>query len=140
MWRGIVTGLLIGALTSSASAAGGVRNGTCGTDAVSAAVSVDRTGPGKEVIIGAAMIAGGFVIAMYGFGNPTGPPPNLSQPSFFPKRTGVGLTGIGVAVSGGVVGWHGWHRSESSHVQDGANRLNTRALGTTVTCSTQPVP
>jgi hypothetical protein len=125
MVREIVAVLLIGALTSSVSAAGLADGGTReGDKSMAEQPSTDGNGISKEMVVGTAMVVGGFIVGLYGFGNPTAPPPDPTQPSIFPHRTGVGLAGIGIAVTGGVLAWHAWHRSTNYSVQVGPHRLS----------------
>ena len=66
-----------------------------------------------EVVTGAALVATGFVVAMYGFGNPTGPAPDPDERGVFPHRSAVGFVGIGLAAAGGVLTWHGFRGASS---------------------------
>jgi hypothetical protein len=68
-----------------------------------------------EMIAGTAILVTGVAVALYGFGHPTAPPPDpVHDPSSFPHRTGVGLTGLGLMGAGCAIAWHGWHRSTPS--------------------------
>jgi hypothetical protein len=90
------------------------------------AASQSRTagfGSNVEMIAGAALLVGGVAVAFYGFGNPTGPPPDDTQKWIYPHRTGVGEVGIAVAVAGGVLAWHGMHRALSPSVEVGPHRI-----------------
>ena len=120
MLRYILTVLLVGALTSSASAADLAEGAKREAEkSVAEQPTTSHSGTFLEMVVGSTIMVGGFLVFMYGFGNPTAPPPDPNQPGIFPHRPGVGLAGIGIAAAGGALAWHGWHRAGSSSIQVG---------------------
>jgi hypothetical protein len=79
------------------------------------------------MVAGTALVATGFLMALYGFGNPTGAAPDKNQPWVYPHRTGVAVAGLGVAAGGAILTWHGWHGStQSASVEAGPHRLKVQ--------------
>ena len=60
-----------------------------------------------EIVAGSALVGTGIVMAMYGFGNPTGPAPDPTERWVYPHRSALGASGIGLAVGGGILAWWG---------------------------------
>jgi hypothetical protein len=105
--RGVLTIVLISAM---------VRSGWAGDLVQSSGGEVPKTAErpmarrirAAEVWAGAALMAGGVFVALYGFGNPSEPVVHFDPTvDSFPHRTGVGFLGVGLTAAGGVLLWHG---------------------------------
>ena len=110
MLRGILTIVLISAMARPVWA-GDLVQGTGDEAAKTAARPMAARVRAAEVWAGAALMVGGAFVALYGFGNPSGPIDHFNPAAgTFPHRAGLGAFGIGLTAAGGVLVWHGLMR------------------------------
>jgi hypothetical protein len=116
-----LTVVLIGAMTASTVAGNlaesAARQATKAADEQQQASVRHRA---AETWAGAALLGDGLLVSFYGFGNPTGLPPDETRPWIYPHRTGLGFAGLGIAALGGVLAWHG---AMQPSIQAGPHRL-----------------
>jgi hypothetical protein len=121
MRHGILAVVLIGAISTSAWADNLADSAArAAARAVAEQQPVTASDTTTELWAGAALLAGGVLAAFYGFGNPTGPPPDDTRHWIYPHRTGLGVAGLGIAALGGALAWHATMRPS---IQAGPHRL-----------------
>jgi hypothetical protein len=129
MVRRLLTVILVWALALPMSAAAGPIADSVAEQAKTAAQhppTQSRVST-RAIIAGTALVATGFVVALYGFGNPTGPLPDPNERWIYPHRNAVGFAGIGIAAAGSILTWHGLQgMMRLSSVEVGPHRVRVQ--------------